>query len=521
MEPIGVVIRAPSINAFVFRPFNGVEVNTGDFVLIKINGEDMLARVVAVRRKNVAADSRLIAQLDDVESVSAVKEILAIEDLLYFTEARAIVIGTRRGSRIMRPSVPPKPLEFVYRAPSEFVEKQLAPPEEGLYIPIGRIKGFNIPARVNAEKLVTQHCAILASTGAGKSWLAGVIIERLYEAARPSIIVIDPHGEYSAMQYPVDPSGEEIANSVDIYVVGKVDVDFQDREFERRFGRPRRYTRIAINPRSTPLKVLSKLLETLYGLSDAQRRILEEGWQNATNYGDRQPLTSIEELIEEVLEGGRHVAPPGYAGEMALRGLEGRLKALFYGSPVFMSKYGEIYAEIPLKLFDPSIFLKNKIHILDLSGLDYIDQQIFLTVALDSLYKFKIKRRGRPLFIVIEEAHNFAPARGGVLTKPYVAKIAREGRKFGLGLCLISQRPTKLDPDVLSQCMTQIFKRIVNPLDLKYVASVAEHLDAPRQLRNLSETEALVTGVSVPMPLPVEVGERLTAHGGTSPRLNA
>jgi len=100
-----------------------------------------------------------------------------------------------------------------------------------------------------------------------------------------------------------------------------------------------------------------------------------------------------------------------------------------------------------------------------------------------------------------------------------VVKIAREGRKFGLGLCLISQRPTKLDPDALSQCMTQIFKRIINPMDLRYVATVAEHLDDPYQLRGLDEEAALVTGVSVSLPLLVKVGDRWTQHGGVGARL--
>ncbi|MEM4776173.1 MAG: ATP-binding protein, partial [Pyrobaculum sp.] len=101
----------------------------------------------------------------------------------------------------------------------------------------------------------------------------------------------------------------------------------------------------------------------------------------------------------------------------------------------------------------------------------------------------------------------------------YLIKIAREGRKFGIGLCLISQRPSKLDQDVVSQAMTQIFKRMINPHDLKYVAAVAEHLDDPRQLKTMDETEALVTGVAVPAPLLITVDKRWTQHGGFTPGL--
>ncbi|MBP1449624.1 MAG: ATP-binding protein, partial [Thermoproteus sp.] len=432
------------------------------------------------------------------------------------------VLGSEKGEKLARPLKPPRPLDYVYRAPAEVVAKFLAPKGEGTVIELGKVWGYEMPAYVDADKLVSQHCAILASTGAGKSWLAGVIIERLAAAADAPVVVFDPHGEYSAMQVPRSEEGKAVAEAVQIYVVGKVDVSAQDKAFEAKYGAPRRYVRVGVNPRALPLRVLERLLEASYGLTDAQRRVLEEGWQGATAYGDRQPLTDVEELIAEVLEHGRPAAPAGYAGEMALSSLAARLRALFKGSPVFLDKYGDTYAGEPVKLVDPQRILSSPgIYIFDMSGLDLADQRIFLAVALDGMYKAALRRANLPSLIVIEEAHNFVPTKEAAVSKPYVIKIAREGRKFGLGLCLISQRPTKLDPDALSQCMTQIFKRIINPVDLRYVAAVAEHLDDPYQLRSLDEETALVTGVSVPMPLLIKVGDRWTQHGGVSRGLAA
>ncbi|MGC8583475.1 MAG: ATP-binding protein [Thermoproteus sp.] len=519
MDPIGVVVRVPSTNYFIFRTFIGVEAEGGS-LLVAGSDEQVLAKVVAVRRRNAVVDPRLVAQLDDVESVKYIKENLGAESLLYYTEAKAVVVGALRGGRLRRPSKPLRPLDYVYRAPPELVAEFLAPRGEGPYIELGTVWGYDIPASVDATRLVTQHCAILASTGAGKSWLAGVIIERLVDAAEVSVVVFDPHGEYSAMQVARSEAGKSVADLVDVYVVGKVDVSAQDKAFEARFGVARRYERVALNPRSLPLRVLERILEGTYGLTDAQRRILEEGWQAATAYGDRQPLTDLEQLIEEVLEGGKAAAPGGYAGEMALGGLAGRLRALFKGSPIFLERYGETFNGEPVRLFEPARLLTSRgIKVLDLSGLDLFDQRIFVAVALDGMYKAALRRANIPTLVVVEEAHNFVPARESPVSKPYAVKIAREGRKFGLGLCLISQRPTKLDPDALSQCMTQIFKRIINPVDLKYVAAVAEHLDDPYQLRGLDEEAALVTGVSVSLPLLVKVGERWTQHGGVGARL--
>jgi len=424
--------------------------------------------VVAVRRRNAVVDPRLVAQLDDVDSVKYIKENLGADSLLYYTEAKAVVVGALRGERLRRPSRPLRPLDYVYRAPPELVAKFLAPRGEGPHLELGTVWGYDIPASVDGTRLVTQHCAILASTGAGKSWLAGVIIERLAAAAEVSIVVFDPHGEYSAMQVARSEAGRAVADAVDVYVVGKVDASAQDKAFEARFGTPRRYERVGLNPRSLPLRVLERILEGTYGLTEAQRRILEEGWQAATAYGDRQPLTDLEQLIEEVMEGGKAAAPGGYAGEMALGGLAGRLRALFKGSPIFLERYGETFGGEPVRLFEPAKLLTSRgIKVLDLSGLDLFDQRIFMAVALDGMYKAALRRANIPTFVVVEEAHNFVPARESPVSKPYVVKIAREGRKFGLGLCLISQRPTKLDPDALSQCMTQIFKRIINPIDLE------------------------------------------------------
>lgn len=519
VDPVGVVVKVPSTNYFIFRTFIGVEAEGGSLLLAG-SDEQVLAKVVAVRRRNAVVDPRLVAQLDDVDSVKYIKENLGADSLLYYTEAKAVVVGALRGERLRRPSRPLRPLDYVYRAPPELVAKFLAPRGEGPHLELGTVWGYDIPASVDGTRLVTQHCAILASTGAGKSWLAGVIIERLAAAAEVSIVVFDPHGEYSAMQVARSEAGRAVADAVDVYVVGKVDASAQDKAFEARFGTPRRYERVGLNPRSLPLRVLERILEGTYGLTEAQRRILEEGWQAATAYGDRQPLTDLEQLIEEVMEGGKAAAPGGYAGEMALGGLAGRLRALFKGSPIFLERYGETFGGEPVRLFEPAKLLTSRgIKVLDLSGLDLFDQRIFMAVALDGMYKAALRRANIPTFVVVEEAHNFVPARESPVSKPYVVKIAREGRKFGLGLCLISQRPTKLDPDALSQCMTQIFKRIINPIDLRYVATVAEHLDDPYQLRGLDEEAALVTGVSVSLPLLVKVGDRWTQHGGVGARL--
>jgi len=220
VERIGVVIKAPSIYRYIFKPFRGVELDVGSFVATEIDGMRVISRVAALRYRNAATDPRLIAQFDVEETVKEIKETLGIEEALYYTEAKAVVLGARRGRKIYRPQKPVKPLTYVYKTTEQELEEFFSPPEEGTYITIGKVRGTEIDAKIDAEKLVTHHCAILASTGAGKSWLAGVIIERLSMLSIP-ILVVDPHGEYSAMSIPLREEGAAVAEKTRIYVVGR------------------------------------------------------------------------------------------------------------------------------------------------------------------------------------------------------------------------------------------------------------------------------------------------------------
>jgi DNA helicase HerA-like ATPase len=96
--------------------------------------------------------------------------------------------------------------------------------------------------------------------------------------------------------------------------------------------------------------------------------------------------------------------------------------------------------------------------------------------------------------------------------------ILSEGRKFGVSIGLISQRPGKLDSDVLSQCMTQCIMRITNPIDQNRIAESVESVgrDLLRELPSLSKGQVIVAGASVNTPVMLRVRTRLTTHGGES-----
>jgi DNA helicase HerA-like ATPase len=127
----------------------------------------------------------------------------------------------------------------------------------------------------------------------------------------------------------------------------------------------------------------------------------------------------------------------------------------------------------------------------------------------------------RPVFTVLEEGHIFTPSGSGSIAEPVVRKIAAEGRKFGIGLGIISQRPSKLDADVTSQCNTLVTMRIKNPDDQRFIRQASENLSEQDidELPALSTGEALVTGEAIQAPLLVKVGPKILQHGGESPEV--
>ena len=177
----------------------------------------------------------------------------------------------------------------------------------------------------------------------------------------------------------------------------------------------------------------------------------------------------------------------------------------------------------------PEIFKPGQCTILQLNEVDERDQQVVVATLLRRLNKARMDtERGKvhsgelylpyPVFVLIEEAHHFAPGGTEVVSTAILKQVLAEGRKFGIGVGLISQRPGKLDSDVLSQCQTQCIMRIVNEIDQKSVASAIEGVgrDLLDNLPALSKGQVIIAGAAVNTPVICRVRQRITQHGGES-----
>ena len=160
------------------------------------------------------------------------------------------------------------------------------------------------------------------------------------------------------------------------------------------------------------------------------------------------------------------------------------------------------------------LFRPGQCTVLQLNEVDQREQQVIAATMLRRVYqarldttKGKVDRGDKnyvpfPVFCLIEEAHNYAPAAADAVSTDVLKTILSEGRKFGVSVGLISQRPGKLDADVLSQCMTQCIMRITNPIDQNRIAESVESVgrDLLKELPSLSKGQVIISGASVNTP---------------------
>jgi DNA helicase HerA-like ATPase len=428
---------------------------------------------------------------------------------LYEITVETIGYFSRTLGDFVNPRIPPNPGDPVFLASSETLAGVLSPRRTGDVgsAHIGSLLTRNageVPVVLSIKDVVSTHLAILASTGAGKSYTAGVLVEELMlPYNRASVLIVDPHGEYDTLS---TISGDETFHGADGYQP-EVKIFTHDR-IKVRVSTLTEADIKYLLPEGTSDKML-------HYLSQAYRKLTagERGERGLWGYQDLRDMVTAEKYGED---DGR-----GSGGNV------GSIDALLWRLDNRFDRPDSIFSDnehIPLnELFQPG-----RCTVLQLSDIEQNEQQVVVATLLRRVNKARVSTVRQeaqptsdhylpyPVFTLLEEAHRFAPAGQTVVSTNILKQILSEGRKFGVGIGLITQRPGKLDQDVLSQCMTQIIMRIVNPIDQDTVAKSVE--GAGRQLLDelpaLTKGQAVISGVGVNTPVMCRVRPRITRHGG-------
>jgi len=173
------------------------------------------------------------------------------------------------------------------------------------------------------------------------------------------------------------------------------------------------------------------------------------------------------------------------------------------------------FEDVPMK----ELLRPMTLSVIDVAGVDQWISEFIVAKVLNETWGVAVNEGlPRPVFFVLEEAHNFVPGGQGMQSHSatIIKRIASEGRKFGMFMVLITQRPYKVHADTLSQCNSQIIMRLTNPQDQQAIKlsseSISEGLLA--DLPGLNIGEAVVLGPLVRVPVMVKVGHRESKEGG-------
>ena len=361
---------------------------------------------------------------------------------------------------------------------------------------------------LSIKDVVSTHLAILASTGSGKSYTAGVLVEELMnQYNRAAVLIVDPHGEYHTMSSIMGDSqffgADGYKPEVKIFTPDKIKVRFSTlTEADVKY----------LLPEGTSDKMAHFLSQAYSSLRE--RLKAEHRAEYAYAYHDLRDEVNAQKFGDEKKGSGDG------GNVSSIDGLLWRMDSRF-GKPDSI-----FTAQDHIELNE--LFKPGRCTILDLSDIEQHEQQVIVGTLLRRANKARMmmtrnetpKERGDfvnyPVFALLEEAHRFAPAGASVVSTNILKQILSEGRKFGVGIGLITQRPGKLDQDVLSQCMTQIIMRIVNPIDQQTVAQSVEGAGRAMlaELPALTKGQAVISGVGINTPVMCRIRKRLTEHGG-------
>lgn len=431
---------------------------------------------------------------------------------IYEITVETIGYFSRRLKDFVNPRIPPNPGDGVFLTSSDTLAEMLSPKKEAEHgsAHIGSLltrEQGEVPVVLSVKDVVSTHLAILASTGSGKSYTAGVIVEELMRPHNgAAVLIVDPHGEYHTMQ-SIQGNAHFNQNGyqpeVKIFTPDKIKVRFSTlTEADVKY----------LLPEGTSDKMLHFLAQAFRSLHE--RLKAERRADYAYAYHD---------LREEVMaqKYGDEKKGAGDGGNVSsIDGLLWRMDSRFDRPETIFSASEQIELN---ELFRPG-----RCTILQLSDIEQHEQQVIVGTLLRRINKARMmatrgevpKERGDlvnyPVFTLLEEAHRFAPAGASVVSTNILKQILAEGRKFGVGIGLITQRPGKLDQDVLSQCMTQIIMRIVNPIDQQTVAQSVEGAGRAMlaELPALTKGQAIISGVGINTPVMCRIRQRLTEHGG-------
>jgi len=363
----------------------------------------------------------------------------------------------------------------------------------------------SIAATIRVDELLGKHFAILGTTGTGKSCTTALILRSILQKNPAAhIVLLDPHNEYA----PAFGEWAEVISHRNMQLPFWL-LNFEEL-VEVLIGDPQE--------RKAEIEILQELIplaKARYGTGRAGGR--EAGLRRAADvkFTVDTPvpyrISDLAQFIEDrmgKLENKRDLSP--------YRSLKTRLEIISL-DPRYAFMFGSItvhdsMAQILGRIFRVPVN-DRPITILELAGLPSEIINVVVSVLCRMTFDFALWSEGQvPVMLVCEEAHRYVPARAQAGFEPCkraIAKIAKEGRKYGASLCIVTQRPAEIDSTILSQCNTVFALRMTNDRDQELVKSAISDTGSGllEFLSALGQREAIAFGDGVTLPVRIKFDE--------------
>lgn len=404
----------------------------------------------------------------------------------------------------------PLPGQAIYLATVDELRRIYAKPDKST-VKVGNVsQAGGLPVHLLTDELIGKHFAVLGTTGSGKSCAVALLLHGILdEYPHAHIILLDPHNEYPRA-FPkkaelIDPTSLEIPHwllnleeSIELFI-GRTEYAatrqtniLKDAMLKARKDLPNQ---------SLPNDKITVDTPVPYKLGDLINHI----------NSDKPPQASKAESHDKIL------------AKIETMGSDKRFE--------FLLRPDENVSDNLADLLSKLLRIPNQdkpLTIIDLSGVPSDVVDVVVSVLCRTVFDFALwnpKRTEMPLFLVCEEAHRYAPRSAEAAFEPTrraLARIAKEGRKYGVGLGLVTQRPSELSESILSQCNTIMALRMSNEQDQHFVRralpdSVKSLVDTLPALRT---REALVVGEGTVVPVRMvfnEIPESMRPHSADVP----
>ena len=377
--------------------------------------------------------------------------------------------------------------------------------ERGKNIEIGLFsQNEKFKVLINVDNFFSKHVAVLGTTGSGKSCAVAKILQKVLEFKDSHLILLDLHGEY-VKAFP---------NKSNIITGSELEIPYWLLDYD---------------------ELQDLCIDKSESAAHNQTMIFKEAILKAKRDSIGKDGLGLEEIftidtpiyfdlneVHDFIKNKNEEMVPGARAEKEKQGsfygqftrfltrLESKIndqRFAFMFKPKKYTKSEHLESFMRLLLGRNQDEYKN-ITVIDLSGIPFEIVEIVVSVLSRLIFDFNFwnkQKRECPLCIVYEEAHNYIPRNRSSIAKMSVERIAKEGRKYGVSLIVVSQRPSELSETVLSQCNNFISLRVTNPDDQNYVKKLVpdQNAELMNMLSILRRGEALIIGEAVVMPVRV------------------